>query len=207
MRCIRGAGLLVCSLVLGFVASGCVAGGHVAGAPVSHAMARAADVDVYASVPLGSGWQCDVGAVLHGNVLREQPVVSVVGPTGAVRWRTRLPLPAHFYQGRATHCVASPGSVYVLVQLDTSAQQSMNETVLRVVRLSRRTGVHETTHEVDVPHVTADYTSWVAKGADHFQLRGGKLVIKGEYALMSNRTQSQGRGAIPFVVDWSVFVG
>lgn len=171
-------------------------------APKAEGTKLPANVDVYASVKLGGGWRCEVGAEQVGDLLREVPVVYLGKPGHGFAWHARLRIPEHFYQGRATHCVASGGRVYVLVQLDTDSRRSMNETVLRVAALNEKTGARITSRSVEIPEVSSSfYTSWVKEGRDHFRLKGNRLVISGEYELMSDRNSGSGKAPTAFVVE------
>lgn len=200
MKGLRCACLLVLAALLSASGAGC-ADARVAPPPRArmqatqwhHAAKLPASVDVYAATDIGHGWQCEVGAKLVGDVLQELPVIYLDRVGHGFAWHAQLRIPKHFYQGRATHCVASDNRVYVLVQFDTDSQRSLNETVLRVIELNKDTGKLVRTMEIDVPHLSASfYTSWVDKGADNFTLEGDKLVIRGKYELMSEWNSTSG---------------
>lgn len=158
------------------------------------------DIDVYASTKLAGGARCEVGARLTGSLLQEHPVVYFVTADGEPAWHTGLRIPQHFYQGRATHCVASDDRVYVLVQLDTDSRQALNQTVLRVVALNSKTGARIASREVNVPGVVSAYTAWVDEGDRQFKLDGSRLVIAGQYQLLVDRGNASGAPPTPFVV-------
>lgn len=161
------------------------------------------NLEIYATTTIGGGWRCEVGAKLAGDLLQEQPVVYLAKPVGKIAWHKSLGVPEHFYQGRATHCVASGDQVYVLVQLDTDSRQSLNQTVLRVVALDRKTGAWIAGRDVDVPGTASAYTSWVDEGSRHFRLEGNRLVIAGEYQSLADRDSGSGAAPKAFVVELS----
>lgn len=211
MNSLRGPGVLALVALLAAGVSGCPGAttavavgtpGRATAANSDDARALPSDVDTYSSTDIGAGLRCEVGARLTGDLLQERPVVYLVKPDGTFAWHARLPIPAHFYQGRATHCVASGDRLFVLVQADTDSRQSLNQTMLRMVELDKVTGKLVKTRNVDVPHISASfYTSWVDKGAGHFMLEGNHLVVRGEYELLSDRDSGSGKPPTAFVVE------
>lgn len=148
------------------------------------------DVSAYASMPTASGQICVAGAKTDDDGMNQKPVVYLAQNHGGLAWNVFLPLPTDTYQARATHCIATEQVLFVLVQGDTQSEQSLSQTLLQVVELDRKTGKLIATKSVSVPNVTSAYTEWVEKDADNFSLASKKLVIKGQYALLSNRDQS-----------------
>lgn len=210
MRYRWGTGCMILAALLLVLGTGCAArpsadgGARPTSAPrrvVGGPAKLASNVDVYAKVAVGNRQLCEVGAKLQGDLLRERPVAYLGNAEGSFVWQVALPIPPHFYQGRATHCVASARTVFVLLQLDTSSQQSMNQTVLQVVTLDRGTGVRTAMREVDVPGVVEPYTSWVPPGVQHFRLQGGQLMIAGNYEVLSQRNGEAGTTPVRFVVS------
>lgn len=147
------------------------------------------DVSAYASLPIANGQICVAGVKTDDDGMNQKPVVYLAQPHGGFAWNVSLPLPTNTYQARATHCIAAQQVLLVLVQGDTQSEQSLSQTLLQVVELDRRTGKLIATKGVSVPNVTSAYTEWVEKDADNFSLASKKLVIKGQYALLSNRDQ------------------
>jgi len=111
------------------------------------------------------------------------------------RWITAIPVPEHYYQNRATHCFAMNGSLYVLVQSDTSQATSLSQTVLNVVELSPDTGTILTDRYADVPGVEEAYSSWVEKGSEGFHENRGQIEVSGKYFMMNDSTKP-----MPFTV-------
>jgi hypothetical protein len=160
-----------------------------------------ANVDIYATTVIGDGQQCLVGAKSDKDGLNERPVVYLSKPVGVFAWHVQLPILEGSYQGRATHCVESDNDLYVLVQIDTYSQKSLNQGLLQVVELNKKNGIVRVSKYIDVPNVSVDYTSWVELGDNNFKLEGSKLVIRGLYELMSERDHPTGKGPTPFTVE------
>ncbi len=158
------------------------------------------DVTIYAATDIGGGQRCLVGES-DKEGMNEKPVVYLASARGGFAWHVQLHILKGAYQGRVTHCVASANEVYVLLQIDTDSLQSANRTLLQVAALRRKTGAVAASKFIDVPNVSADYTSWVDMGADNFKLERSRLVIKGQFDLMSERDDPSGRGPTPFAVE------
>jgi len=182
-------------------AGGAVGVPTLAQAPVADKLP--ANIDIYATADIGGGKQCLVGAKSDADGLNERPMVYLVGSGGKFAWHVQLPILKGSYQGRATHCVVSTDALYVLLQIDTYPQQNLNQGVLQVVALNKKTGAVIASKYIDVPNVSADYTSWVEQGGDNFKLERAKLVIKGLYELMSERDHPSEKPPIPFTVEIS----
>jgi hypothetical protein len=163
-------------------------------------VALPANVDIYATISTSDGQECRVGARADEDGLAERPVVYLVKPDGGFAWHVQLHIPKDAYQGRATHCVASANAIYVLVQIDTDSQQSSNQTLLQAVELDRKSGAVIASKDVDLPNISAAYTSWVEEGNEHFMWDGSKLVIKGKYQLMSDRDDPSGKDPFDFTL-------
>jgi hypothetical protein len=139
----------------------------------------------YGSSPIDGG-ECIAGdATKEGMDGRAFVYVKDAG-TQKTRWVTSIPLPSHWYQNRATHCFAMHGSLFVLVQTDTSQRTSISQTLLNVVELSPTTGKIIASQDADVPGVDASYSSWVDKGNEGFHEDKGQVAISGQYFLMSD---------------------
>ncbi|MGO4701102.1 hypothetical protein [Dyella sp. 2RAB6] len=137
----------------------------------------------YAAEPAGDNKQCVVGAVADADGMNQKPFVYVEDTdANRVLWTRPLELPAHTYQGRATHCLHKGGTVYVLLQADTQAAQSLAQTSLRVIELDVATGSVTGNREVPMPGAADATSAWVDKGEDAFRLAGKNgLAISGEY--------------------------
>lgn len=196
-------------LVLAFAASvpmfGCASPAPASGraAAAAQRVKLPANVDVYATSSLGDAQTCVVGATIDAGGMNERPVVYLLGEH-RIAWHLRLAIPKDVYQGRATHCTASPATVYVLVQVDTDSEQSTSQTLLRVVAIDRARGIVQATRSAEVPGVSAAYTAWVGEGGGNFRLQGDTLVIKGQYDLMSDRDSQTGKAPTPFTLAMPV---
>ena len=142
----------------------------------------------YAAEPLGEGRHCVVGAVSDEDGMNQKPFVYLEDTTAnRVLWIRPLDLPANTYQGRATHCLRKGGTMYVLLQADTQAAQTLSQTLLRVVELDLAKGNVTGSREVAVAGVTDAYSAWVDKGEDAFHLADKNgLSIQGEYFRMAD---------------------
>lgn len=144
-------------------------------------------VSLYAKPGIGGGQQCLVGAQTDDDGMNEKPVAYLQKSSTTVIWHASLRLPPHTYQARATHCVGTPTTLYVLVQGDTQSEQSLSQTLLEVVALNRATGAVTATKVIEPPNVSDAHTAWVEDGDEHFSTRGNDLIVTGKYALLSNR--------------------
>lgn len=195
------------ALVL-LLSAGCACGANAQTAPSASLPAQKsfraklpANVDIYATTDIGDGQQCLVGTQSDEDGLNERPVVYLSRASGGLAWHVQLPILKDAYQGRATHCLALANALYVLVQIDTNSAQSLNQTLLQIVELSNKTGVVMKSKYIDVPNVSAAYTEWVEEGDGQFKFEGSKLMIKGNYQLMSDRDDSSGKDPSVFTLE------
>lgn len=140
----------------------------------------------YQETPVGAGQTCVAAATTEDDGMNEKPVVHLEGANG-IAWHMTLPLPADTYQARATHCIGTPTTLYVLVQGDTQPEQTLSQTLLEVVALQRTTGSVVASRAIDVPNVSAAHTTWVDEGSQRFVARDGHLAISGQYATLADR--------------------
>jgi len=134
----------------------------------------------YASVSLGGGATCVVGATSDDDGMNQRPRVSV--SDGAVElWAKDIGISPEYDGGRATHCLRRGSSLYVLLQVDTQSQQSLSQTQLEMVRLNYLNGGREGGKEVRVAEASGAYTAWVAKGTENFYSTSHAMVISGKY--------------------------
>lgn len=210
MKNIRFTCLLTLVLLLPAVSTGCADAEPWAGSSSSvPAQPKAAqghaklpgNVDIYATTDMGNGQQCLVGTKSDKDGLNERPVVYLAKSEGIFAWHVQLPILEGSYQGRVTHCVDAANDLYVLVQIDTYSQQNLNQGLLQVVELNKKSGTVRVSKYIDVPNVSVDYTSWVELGDNNFKLEGSKLVIRGLYELMSEKDHPTGKGPTPFTVE------
>lgn len=156
-------------------------------APVNQTQTVPSDVSFYAKRMIGSTQQCMVGARTDNDGMNEKPIVYVDEHARGILWHITLPLPANTFQARATHCVGTPSTLYVLVQGDTQPELALSQTMLEVVALKRTTGSVVASKAIDVPNVSSAHTTWVEEGKMHFLAEGGRLILAGKYALLSDR--------------------
>lgn len=138
----------------------------------------------YASESIGDGRQCVVGAAVDEDGMNSKPVVYIEQTSGKPVWTRTLALPADTYQSRATHCLHQDDALYVLLQSDTQPQQSLSQTLLRVVKLDAGNGALRGAGDVAVPGVQGAYSAVVAEGAQHLRWSDGQLIVAGQYFLL-----------------------
>lgn len=142
----------------------------------------------YASESVGHR-RCVSGTSTDGDGMNQRPAVYATNASGKrVLWVARLDLPANMYQSRATHCTGRGDALFVLLQSDTQASQSLSQTLLRVVKLDAITGAVQLQQDVEVP---ATHSAWVDKGATRFVWEGNRLVIAGNARLASDHERLQ----------------
>ena len=126
---------------------------------------------------MGDNRVCVAGRTTDADGVNQKPVAYAVEQTSKhIFWIARLDVPADMYQSRATHCARHGDSLYILLQSDTQSEQSLSQTLLRVVKLDAASGTMQLQQDIDVP---AAYSIWVDEGANHFAWNGDRLVITG----------------------------
>ena len=141
----------------------------------------------YASEPLANGERCVVGATTDDDHMNERAVVYVAhAASKQPRWVDKLSLPPHTYQSRATHCMSSGQALFVLLQSDTRPEQTLSQTLLRVVRLGPASGAVQVQRDVQVP---GSFSAWVDLGPSHFQWKGDVLTVSGNSRPQSSPDQ------------------
>lgn len=138
----------------------------------------------YASESIGDGRQCVVGAAVDEDGMNQKPVVYIEQTSGKPVWTRTLELPKDTYQSRATHCLHQEDALYVLLQSDTQPQQSLSQTLLRVVELDAGNGAVRGGGDVAVPGAQGAYSAVVAEGAQHLRWDDGQLIVAGQYFLL-----------------------
>jgi hypothetical protein len=139
----------------------------------------------YGSAPVEGG-ECIAGDTTKEGMNGRAFVYVKDARTQQPRWVTAIPVAPHWYQNRATHCLAMGESLFVLVQTDTNQATSLSQTLLTIVELSLVSGKILVTQDADVPSIDAAYSSWVDKGHEGFHEDHGKLVVAGNYFLMDD---------------------
>ena len=144
----------------------------------------------YASVSIGGNKRCVAGAELDEDGMHQKPVIYLSeGANKRVVWRKTLPLPADVYQSRATHCLLKSNALYVLLQSDTQPQQSLSQTLLRVVKLRPDDGGMQIHTDIQLPGVMDACSAWVNSGPRNFRWQNGALVISGHYFRLADDQQ------------------
>lgn len=141
----------------------------------------------YASEPFSTGQRCVVGATTDNDGMNQRPVAYVVGAKGKqLVWVDKLMLPPNTFQSRATHCTSSDHSLFVLLQSDTQSEQTLSQTLLRVVKIDPATGSVQMQQNIELHGALS---IWVDEGPSHFQWKGNALIVSGNERLQSSPDQ------------------
>ncbi|MGH8082811.1 MAG: hypothetical protein ACREP7_19695 [Lysobacter sp.] len=135
----------------------------------------------YASESIGDGKQCVAGATRDEDGMNQRPVAYVAQTAGKPLWTKSLELPSDTYQSRATHCVREGDAVYVLLQSDTQPEQTLSQTLLKVVKLNLADGAVQASGEVPVAGASGAYSAFVEEGAQHLRWSDGALQVSGQF--------------------------
>jgi hypothetical protein len=136
----------------------------------------------YAVETISNNNQCVVGAVVDDDGTNQKPFVYVVDPrTKQVAWSEELDLPANTYQSRATHCLESDGSLFVLLQSDTQSEQTLSQTLLRVEKLNVNDGSLKGSEDISLPSVNGAYSAWVDDEKASFHIEKNLIAVSGHY--------------------------
>jgi hypothetical protein len=153
----------------------------------------------YAAADAGNNTRCVVGATTDDDGLNQKPVVLVVEQSGARVLRSEtLALPSLAYQARATHCRGADGFLYVLIQSDTQPEQTLSQTLLRIVKIDPASGAVIASADIDPTGVEDAHSAWVEPGAGTFRLQNHKLAIRGMYYRLADPEARK-----PFTVELS----
>lgn len=137
----------------------------------------------YATAPIDGGHQCKVGITTDADGMHAKGLVYVTdGKT--TTWSTTLKLPEFTEQARATHCVQSGKSLYVLVQGDTNTAPSLSQTLMNVAQLDATTGKVQAMEYVDLVDVKGAFSASVETDASHFRVTTPETIeVTGKYVL------------------------
>jgi len=137
----------------------------------------------YATSTIDGSRQCKVGVVTDADGMNAKGLVYVNEGTKLV-WATTLKLPEFTEQARATHCVQSGKSVYVLVQGDTNTSPSLGQTLLNVAQLDAATGKAQGMEYVDLADVNGSLSMSADTDAKNFRVTSpGTIEVAGKYVL------------------------
>lgn len=126
-------------------------------------------------------------------------VAGFVGRSSSPAWTSSIPHDPDFYQNRATDCACTNDRCYALVATDTQSAQSLSQTLLSIVRISR-TGTIAGTRELDsIPGAPANATAWVEPGGNRFTIARDRIVVQGQWRA------SDADDAHPFTKDVPLF--
>ncbi len=141
----------------------------------------------YASELTVNGERCVVGAMTDEDGMNQRPLAYTAEANGdRPLWIDHLALPPNTFQSRATHCTSSGHSLFVLLQSDTQSEQTLSQTLLRVVKIDLTTGSAQRQQDIEVPGA---FSAWVDEGSEHFQWRGGTLIVSGTERPQSSPNQ------------------
>ena len=152
-------------------------------AGVAHAGALPAHYRDYATSKVDGGRECKVGVVTDADGMHARGLVYVTDGKAPL-WTTTLKLPEFTEQARATHCVQSGTSLYVLVQGDTNTSPSLGQTLLNVAQLDAATGKLQAMEYVDLADVKGSLSMSADTDAQNFRLASPEAIeVVGKYAL------------------------
>lgn len=122
--------------------------------------------------------------VLANRALETEASQSVITflKKGKVVFKKNIPLPDEdFFQNRAFHCLLSKDFIYVLDQVDTSAKQLDNQTLLYIVKFSKG-GELVSRKLVSLPEWTdKSISAWVERDGENFILKDNGVLVKGQW--------------------------
>ncbi|QDE38917.1 hypothetical protein FIV34_06735 [Luteibacter pinisoli] len=137
----------------------------------------------YATAPIDGGHQCKVGIATDADGMHAKGLVYVTDGK-SITWSTTLKLPEFTEQARATHCVQSGKSLYVLVQGDTNTSPSLSQTLMNVAQLDATTGKVQAMEYVDLADVKGAFSASVETDASHFRVTTPETIeVTGKYVL------------------------
>jgi hypothetical protein len=152
-------------------------------ASAAHAATLPAHHRDYATSTVDAGRQCKVGVVTDADGMHAKGLVYVTDGKAPV-WTTTLKLPEFTEQARATHCVQSGKSLYVLVQGDTNTSPSLGQTLLNVAQLDAATGKVQAMEYVDLADVKGSVSMSSELDAKNFRVTSPESIeVAGKYVL------------------------
>lgn len=143
---------------------------------------------VYARHPVDAGRSLIAGAVSDEDGMRQRAFVALKGgdESHAVAWARNLDGLEEAYESRATHCIVANASLYVLLQSDTQAPQTLSQTLLAVARLGLLGDV-KAVLPLEIPGTQGRACSaLVPLVSGAFVWDAGHLRIGGEHFLLSD---------------------
>ncbi|SEP09125.1 hypothetical protein SAMN02800692_3595 [Luteibacter sp. UNC138MFCol5.1] len=126
--------------------------------------------------------RCTVGASTDEDGLNQRPYVFVSDVASRkIVWGRYIPFAREFYEGRATHCLAHDGHLYVLLQVDTDSHQATNQTIVSVVKMRESDGEVIRIVENRLHGVTGAVTEWVSHREGTFRVENDHILVAGSY--------------------------
>jgi hypothetical protein len=152
-------------------------------AGAAHAATLPAHHRDYATSKIDGGRECKVGVVTDADGMHAKGLVYVNDGKNLI-WATTLKLPEFTQEARATHCVQSGKSLYVLVQGDTNTSPSLGQTLLNVAQLDAATGKAQGMQYVDLADVNGSISMSADADAKNFRVTSPEsLEVAGKYVL------------------------
>lgn len=137
----------------------------------------------YATTTIEGNRECKVGVATDADGMHARGLV-YVNSGKTLAWSTTLKLPEFTEQARATHCVQSGKSLYVLVQADTNTSPALSQTLMNVAQLDAASGKVQAMEYVDLADVKGAFSASVATDAKNFRVTSpGTLEVAGKYVL------------------------
>lgn len=141
----------------------------------------------YATEDIGNDQLCIAGTLSDEDGMNQEASLYLLNKSDRdVVWGKLLERPKDIFQSRATHCAASEGFVYVLVQDDTQSQQELSQTLIRVIKLNRIDGKLMFDKALMLP-VKDAYSMSAGVGETHFYLDKNQLSVRGAYVTSEDR--------------------
>jgi len=138
------------------------------------------------TVAIDGGMKCVAGVTRDADAMNQRAFVYVEDASKHPVWSTSLKLRNDWYQNRAAKCAGKGVDVFVLIEADTDSHQATSQTFLSVVKLSAANGKIETTKNLVIEQATGANSAWVGDDPDGFTIEDEKILVKGNYFLMSD---------------------
>ncbi|MGA7439305.1 MAG: hypothetical protein WBW32_14390 [Luteibacter sp.] len=152
-------------------------------AGTTHAATLPAHHRDYTTSAVDGGRECKVGVVTDADGMHAKGIVYVTDGKTPI-WATTLKLPEFTEQARATHCVQSGKSLYVLVQGDTNTSPSLGQTLLNVAQLDAPTGKVQAMEYVDLADVKGSVSMSAKLDSKNFRVTSPETIeVAGKYVL------------------------
>lgn len=161
---------------------------------------RPLSFDLQSVADIGDGTSCVVGAdTVTGEPTKKAAIFRINNSTGKIVWYQSLQVPSERYGSRATYCLVSKGSLYVVILSDLPAPYFPMQNFMSIARLDIATGsvaagAHATlSAKYDRPEFGRgrQQSTWTEPGSQALQLDGSTIVIKLRYSVANAIEGSQ----------------